>query len=400
MQRLARLAFIALILLALVLIPAASLGQPRAGDCQIGPDFASTLFIPYFEVDLDGPGGVTTLISVNNGLASEVLTRVVLWTDWGVPTLAFDVYLVGFDVQTINLRSVFNGVVPSTGEGADLSAFPFCGGLPPFHANPILSVDEQNQLAADHQGFAGPLASDCAGAFYGDGIARGYITIDTVDECSGVEGFGPVFTPANTSYPYFADGDASGIGVNRNQLWGDYIYVDFNEDSAQGSEAIALWSDATQFGAGRQFTFYGRFSDWDGRDNRVPLPEWWNQRFLNGGPFAGGADLIVYHDPMSPPDSPLCGDTPAWWPIASQAASIDESADNVITLGNGFFPNVTQRVAVSDLAIPYDFGWIQITQENHQTWVQPTLAAGGRFSAAFNGTPVTFLCDQTPPMMP
>lgn len=389
-----------LLLCVFLLVSAPALAQPRAGDCLIGPDFGSTLFIPYFEVDLDDPLGVTTLISVNNGLASEILTRVVLWTDWGIPTLAFDVYLVGFDVQTINIRSLFNGTVPSTGDGIDLSSFPFCGGLPPFHANPVLTTAERAQLAADHQGFMGPMASDCAGEPYGDGIARGYITVDVVDECSGVEGFAPFFTPANTTYPYFADGDAAGIGINRNQLWGDYIYVDFNENSAQGSDAIALWTDATLFGSGRQFTFYGRFSDWDGRDNRVPLPEWWDQRFLDGGPFAGGADLLVYHDTMRPPETAQCGDRPSWWPIDSDAASIDEEGDNVVILGSGFFPNATQRVSVSSMGIPYDFGWIQITQENHQTWVQPTLAAGGRFSAAFNGAPVTFLCDQTPPMMP
>src|SRR5687767_3734241 len=59
---------------------------------------AATLLLPYFEVDLDNPTGVTTLLSINNASATAILAHVVLWTDLSVPTLAFDVYLTGFDV--------------------------------------------------------------------------------------------------------------------------------------------------------------------------------------------------------------------------------------------------------------------------------------------------------------
>ena len=40
-----------------------------------------------------------------------------MWTDWGIPTMAFDIYLKGFDVQTINVRSLLDGLVPVTGVG-------------------------------------------------------------------------------------------------------------------------------------------------------------------------------------------------------------------------------------------------------------------------------------------
>jgi len=95
--------------IAILLIAGSATAQPRAGDCVIGPGLAATLLIPYFELDLAHPFNVTTLISVNNGLNPPALSRVVLWTDWGVPTLAFDIYLKGFDVQTINVRDLFNG---------------------------------------------------------------------------------------------------------------------------------------------------------------------------------------------------------------------------------------------------------------------------------------------------
>ena len=134
-----------------VLLAAPVTAQHVLGDCVVGSGFGSTLLIPYFEVDLSNPNSLTTQIAVNNALDSPTLVRVVLWTDWGVPTLAFDVYLEGYAVGTLNARSIFNGNVPSTGEGADLSGFPFCDMLPPFHDNPILTATDRAQLEADHR---------------------------------------------------------------------------------------------------------------------------------------------------------------------------------------------------------------------------------------------------------
>ena len=77
---------------------------------------AATLLLPYFEVDLDNPvTGVNTLFSINNASATAVLAHVTVWSDQSVPVLDFDVYLTGYDVQTISLRDIFvNGIVPTT----------------------------------------------------------------------------------------------------------------------------------------------------------------------------------------------------------------------------------------------------------------------------------------------
>jgi hypothetical protein len=88
------------------------------GNCRVANQPAATLLIPYFEVDLGDANGQTTLISVNNASSKSTLARVVLWTDWGVPTLAFDVFLTGYDVQTLNLRDLFQGNLPNTGPDA------------------------------------------------------------------------------------------------------------------------------------------------------------------------------------------------------------------------------------------------------------------------------------------
>ncbi len=372
-------------------------GQPfDATDCYVGPGLAATLLFPYFEVDLANPAGVGTLLSINNGLSNEGLVRVVFWTDWGIPTVAFDIYIEAFGVETINVFDVLSGTIPSTGSGVDLSGFEFCGALPPFHSNPALSADEQAQVQADHTGQVGPIFSDCVGSTHSDQIARGYITVDVVDECSGVEGVDAFFTPANISTPYFVNGGSSdGIAITTNRLWGDIIYVDFTANSAQGTEAIPIWANSSLFTSSDTFTFYGRFSGWDGRDERVPLPSVWDQRFLNGGPFAGGADLIVWRDPGGLVGSGDCGVDPPGFPLLDSSFAFEFDGSLVGLTDSDNFSLATQRVSVDSLGIPFAFGWLQ-AQFGGQAWVQPSLNAAGLFSANFNGTPADFLCDQDP----
>jgi len=99
-----------------VAILSALLLAPRGVDAIIGTVDnvpAATLLVPYFEVDLTNPGGKTTLFSVNNASATAVLAKVTMWTDLGVPTLSFSIYLTGYDVQTVNVRDLFDGSVPS-----------------------------------------------------------------------------------------------------------------------------------------------------------------------------------------------------------------------------------------------------------------------------------------------
>src|SRR5919198_3134250 len=90
-------------------------GQAHAVICTIDDVPAATLLLPYFEVDLANPNGVTTLFSVNNASATAVLAHVVVWSDLSVPVLDFNIYLTGYDVQTINLRDIIcGGTLPRT----------------------------------------------------------------------------------------------------------------------------------------------------------------------------------------------------------------------------------------------------------------------------------------------
>ena len=131
---------------------------------------AATLLLPYFEVDLDNPNGVTTLMSINNASATAVLAHVVVWTDLSVHVLDFNVYLTGYDVQTINLRDIFvDGNLPVTAsDGQDPADtispqgpasqdinFASCNGILPYD-NPALSADlhRPRSAHADRPGLA------------------------------------------------------------------------------------------------------------------------------------------------------------------------------------------------------------------------------------------------------
>jgi hypothetical protein len=383
-----------LVVLSVLVVVAGLAAPPAQAVCEVGLSFGSTVLYPYFEVDLSNPSGLTTLLSINNEAPQPTLTRAVVWTNWGIPVLAFDIYLRARDLQTINVRDLLNGTIPSTGTGSNLSGFPGCVANPPSHANPVLAPLVTSQLRAYLTGVPGPGDALCASEPFGDNHARGYITIDSVGACSGVEATNPVVTPVAASY-------FTSPAIVFNSLWGDLFYVDSPGNSAQAVEAINLVGDAAGFVGPNVMTFYGRFNNWDGRDKRSPLPEVWTSRFLNGGPFDGGTDLIVYRDTRSPAvGKRSCAGHPVWHPlISSFLTARDEEANAVLQLSaNSLFPIATQRVSVaSDIAPPVNFGRVQIgfdtaTGGSSQAWVLPVMTASERYSVDFNAQPLATNC--------
>jgi hypothetical protein len=413
---------------------------------------AATLLLPYFEVDLDSAAGVTTLFSVNNASASAAVAHVTFWTDESIPTLDFDIYLTGYDVQTINIRDIFNGILPRTADdGSDVAAdtispqgdisqdinFPgstgpcATSGLYNPYPTPTLSAAFLVHLRNAHTGAASPVFGNrCAGANYGDNIARGYITVDSVTSC-------------NLSFPSDA-GYATGLIDFRNILWGDYFYVNPNQNFAQGEtlahiEAcvpgngyigyVGNGAGLCPFGPG-EYTFYGRYAAVSGNDQREPLATTFASRFANGGAFDGGTDLIVWRDSKTVPvgaNGPhSCSGTVGWFPLGqTDVVAFDEEenatdlcfqGDNVSPATGGAdvcFPLEAQRIFVEggnaiadDMGVPYDFGWLYLNL-NHtiagdpfpgvaQAWVTTVMDADGRFSVGYdaiqldNATATTF----------
>lgn len=370
----------------LLALAPALLGASALADCNLGPRPAATLLIPYFEVDLVDPSGRTTLFAVGNAGAGRALAHVVLWTDWGIPTFAFDIHLERDDVQTVNLRDVFAGSLPVTGG----PGFTAC--TDPL-TQPPLGPAEQARLVQQHTGAPddGNLCSGSGRA--GAGIATGYVTIDAMNGCS-----------ATIRYPtdevYFAAG-GTGLASNDNVLFGDFFHVDGVANFAQGGEAVHIIADAERFGSGGR-TFYGRLPLATGLDERAPLPTRHRARYMNGGAFSGGTSLVVWAEPsLFFPEAVPCGDRGDYVDICQGLllAPFDEHATAGQPNMRGPVTEVAARIEVGGAEMPVaaPFGLLDVANfttvgcfilpigvEPLQSWVLPLHRAAGRFSVGLN----------------
>lgn len=382
------------------------------GNCRVANQPAATLLIPYFEVDLADPSGATTLFSVNNASVKPVLARVVLWTDWAVPTLAFDVYLTGYDVQTFNVRNLLQGSLPVTGTAAstvgELSdpnvAFPGCSGNGTANLAAAPSTSQRTWLQAAHTGraVAKSATQQCAGSgSAGPNVATGYITVDAVNRCSPSS----VGTTTNTPLQagYFAKG-GKGIASDANVLWGDYHYINSRKNTADSQAAVAIVADPDHFANG-DYTFYGRYVNFDGRDDRIPLSSLYYVRYMNGGSFSSGTELVVWRDNRRAAATLAnCGKSPAWAPLGEmQIVTFDEEENPTEVVGGNAFPVATQKVRVgsSALAVAKPMGFLMLDlwhkdASHAQAWVSVMMSAKGRFTTGYEALRVDDLCNFGP----
>ena len=302
----------------------------------IDPVPAATLLLPYFQVDCADPNGPNMVFSVNNVGAAPAIARVTLWTDFGLPSLAFDLLLTGFDAQTIRLRDIFFGELPSA------------AGIPPPECLPAepLSAAQLQQFQAAHTSSPpataeGPSTGGVAGVIKPP-VAVGYITVDAMNECipdlevfPGTEG-------------YFENG-GTGLASNDNVLWGDYFLIERNGAVAAGEIMVPIEAEAPLVAQGAGFvpspTFYDGLVGTSGADNREPLKTQWAVRYELNDAF-DATELIVWRNADA---------------AESQVVVFDELEESFV-LAPMFdpFPSVTNRVAVDGptLPTPFDAGWI------------------------------------------
>jgi hypothetical protein len=399
-------------------------GQAVATICTIDDVPAATLLLPYFEVDLNSADGINTLFSINNASATAVLAHVVLWSDLSVPTFDFNIYLTGYDVQTVSIRDIFNGTVPRTASAGqdpgdtispkgtfsqDINFASCSGQLPP----PAVPASFVTHLRASHTGLFSAILNGCAGRAFGDNIARGYVTVDTVNNCT-------LRFPGDAGY--FASG-GTGDATNQNVLWGDYFYVNSGENFAQGETLAHVEASATnpETSVAGQYTFYGRYVNWTAADNREPLSTNFAARYINGGAFTGGTDYIVWRDSKVDQNAFKCGTLPAWYPLSEEQIVIfDEQETPELQQVPPFsppppgdflipFPAESQRSAVDgeDFPVSFDFGWIFMNLNTTvataganppedpaaaQAWVTVVMDASGRFSVGFDAIQLDSAC--------
>jgi hypothetical protein len=386
---------------------------------------AATLLLPYFEVDLTNPNGRTTLFSVNNASAAPQLAHIVLWTDQSRPTLDFTIYLTGYDVFTANLGQLFRtgGIPPVQGPfavnpaneipGVDDNAGAFsidtgdavdAGENCPFPLPANIGPGLLAFIQSVHQG--GPVPggfgtiSGLCGGTVSTGLARGYLTVDVVNNCD----------PLIHNNPGYFQGFAK-TGFDANTIWGDFFLINPAQAFAQGEPLVHIETYADSVaGEGPVYTFYGRYVSppYDGDDNREPLATTWGTRYLLGGVFTGGTDIICWRDAGTLASSAFfsCAtrNTGDGQPMSqNQVVIFDEEENPVTIVGSPFSPsqsfNVcpweTQRVIVGQgLPVPFNFGWVYLNLNTnitgdffgfHQAWVGSLMQASGLFSVGLQG---------------
>jgi len=419
----------------LVLVGALTLAAPMSAViCTIDAVPAATLLLPYFEVDLNNPNGLTTLFSVNNASATAILVHVVIWSDLSVPVFDFNIYLTGYDVQSVNLRDIIvNGNLPQTASagqdpGDKISPkgplsqdinFASCTGILPPPALPSFFIAHlQESLTGQPSAVLNGL---CAGQNLGDNIARGYVTMDTVNSCS---------------LQFVGDpGYISNTITFQNVLWGDWFIVNAAQNFAEGSDLVHIEaapgvgtsgqtpSNPATATAGR-YTFYGRYDSWTAIDHREPLATNFAVRYLNGGPFSGGTSLLVWRDSkvnQGPFTCPATTGRPCWFPLSEEGIAIFNEQEQVVTptttpfspqppnIGLVPFPAETQRTQVggSTLPTPFNFGWLYLNLNTTvacaganppvdpaaaQAWVVYTLASNGHFGIGIDAIQLDSAC--------
>ena len=379
--RVTRIAAAAPLLIALTLLAAAR--PAGAVTCAVDPVPSATLLLPLFELDLSNPNGLTTLFSIDNSASSAVLTQVTIWSDLSVPILSFNVYLTGYDVQTINLRDILiYGNLPQTasagqdesgtispGPQGQQAAFPSCNSfLPPQPLPPMMIQHAQLALSGQPSPVLG---GKCAGQLLGDNIARGYVTVDTVSSCGSDGPDAPnYFGPAGV-----------GKATDQNVLWGDWYIVNSLTNYIVGSTMVGIEADATSAATTTpgNYTFYGRYDKWSAADHREPLATNFAAQYFNAsssGLFQAGTAMIVWRDPkgaQQPFDCPAAvNERPEWYPLGLQGLVIFDESEHVAvqqtlpvcpqppTVALIPFPAASQMVSVNgaSLPVPFSFGWM------------------------------------------
>lgn len=319
---------------------------------------AATLLIPYFEVDLTDPNGRDTLITVQNASATALLAHAVVWSDEGVASAIFDFYMTGFDIQSFSMRDVLNGTLPQTAsDGQDPTDtispqgpfsqdinFASCNGILPPAAGvipgPVGMTPADLKLALTGAPTTGIAAGMCWGRNLGDGHARGYMTIDMVNQCN-------LLKPGD---PGYAD-VPNNILWSGNSLLGSFLVVDPSTHEWFGDNAVGVESvyysniNDPRLTTPGNYTFYGRYNGWNAGDRLEPLPTTWA-----GQGEAGSSDLIVWRDSKTIGAPHACGSSPAYFPLGQEGLALYSTDSNGGTpAGGGALPALTQRVPISTI---------------------------------------------------
>ena len=381
--------------------------------CDIAYMPAATLLLPYFEVDLDARTGENTIFTITNTGQLPQVARVTLWTDYAYPVIAFNIFLTGYDVQSINLFDVIAGgrIAPDDGTGFDVSPVGKLSGGDDTFDNPLVREDTCVDLPVQ---LPSVLVSRLRQAFTQGGVpslgsqpecpvvgikhphAIGYATVDVVGLCSAT-------LPIEAAY--FRDE----IRFD-NVLIGDYLQFRTGDDFAGGNPMVHIRAmpddevaDRSTVPVNLPKTFYSRYLPAGSRiDARQPLPALFAARWISGGPAQFETAYKIWREGFTNPTT-ACFNYPRDATVGMTEIVRFDEEENPEALAHDLGPTpvrlppyfpATSRAPVSD---DYFFppaaggavaGWMYLNMDSRnagslpatQTWIVVSMSAVGRLS--------------------
>jgi len=393
----------------------------NATSCDLSTTPSATLLLPYFEVDIHQAvnDATNTIFAVVNTVRTPQIARVTLWSDQAYPVLWFNLFLTGYDVQSISLYDVLaRGAIPITSSamahGARSSAndtnshvtnLESCG-------SPGGLLDASSLEAVQAMLTTGVRAGSTCKVGGEHGHATGYITIDLVSSCSAV-------SPLDPSY-------YSRVLLFDNVLTGDYERIVPERTTgnfAGGSplvhiKAVPEGGNSSSYLTELPYTFYDRFTGVSTRrvDRRQPLPSSFAARFIQGGTGQFFTDYMVWRESSTPPASMVsgnCSTSAAAMPVTS-AVRFDENENPTVAAAGVMSLPSASLVSTSGTIFPplagvTLSGWMMLNLDNRslisaagdarpsQNWVVVHLSAEGRYGEDYDATSLSNGCvSQTP----
>ena len=285
-------------------------------DIKVGP--AATLLLPYFEVDLQN-GEQTTLFTITNVSRYSQIAHVTLWTDWSFPLLTFNIFLAGYDVQSINLRDILvSGVVvsavgtgpttvksplgaltsPPSGPGyanPNFKAAIECDALPGILPKTLLAAVRTALTTGDFNPGGSAACPNKTGGQHVNAI--GYATIDVVGSCTTRFASDPLYYTTDLLFDNVLIGDYQQIGPKP-------AGTSAASFDAGGNPMVHIRAIPEGGAAGSNiatelpYTFYDRYTPAANRiqDRRQPLPSTFAARFIQGGTAAFATNYTVWRE--------------------------------------------------------------------------------------------------------
>jgi len=379
-------------------------------------------------VDLTSSQNENTLVTVTNVSQRPQIAHVTIWTDWAYPVLTFDLFLTGYDVQSLSVFDLISQgrILRGNTESGRRSAVDnpqieagTCADLP-ASIPPAILADIKNALT---NGRVSACGTKLVGQRQADGRVRGYMTIDVVRDCNPT-------LPADPKY-------YSDHILHDNVLTGDYQQVSAVNNFAQGNAMVHI--RAIPDGAGHANpattmarTFYSRYQSGGTADRRQPLPSTFAARWITGGVGDFNTTFKIWREieTGSTTGCDVLGKPGAYqYPYANvyEFVRFDEeenpttfTPDVIITVPPPTSPRLpaASRVAARDVSqFPPNpggdiAGWFYMNLDlaygkpvnepdpdvASQNWVVVSMGAEGRFSADFDAAALGNGCSPSMPI--